>query len=427
MLKGHNQNEPDTQESLAEGSHAMTSRSRSSGGNHYDSHSPSTNGAESSEDHLKAIIENVVEGIISIDDRGIIESINPAALSIFGYELDELIGQNVSILMPSPDRENHDGYLRNYHETGDAKIISIGREVMGRRKNGEVFPLDLAVGEVNLPHRKLFTGIIRDISERKLAEKQLNQLTRSLQEKNKELESVVYVASHDLRSPLVNIQGFSIELSHLCRELESLLGNEDLSDETRNNLERILGEEIPEALQFIFAGVNKMDGLLAGFLNYSRLGRVKMDIRKHNLNDLLNDVLSAMHYQIQKLDAIVELNHLGFCLADKTQLSQVFTNLLDNALKYSKKDERPVIEISSNLSPDGSSLIVQIKDNGVGIREEHFNKIFDIYFQLSPESAAGEGLGLSIARKVISRMDGKIWVDSEFGRGSLFSIALPIE
>src|SRR6266511_5201462 len=117
------------------------------------------------EQRLRAILEAAVEGIITIDERGIVDSINPAACRIFGYAPEEVVGQNVSMLMPSPDREKHDGYIANYLRTGQAKIIGIGREVIGERKDGSVFPMDLSIGEVRLGARRLFTGFVRDISE----------------------------------------------------------------------------------------------------------------------------------------------------------------------------------------------------------------------------------------------------------------------
>ena len=169
-----------------------------------------------SDERLGAIVNTAVEGIITIDDRGTIETLNFAAERIFGYPAAEVVGKNVKVLMPSPYREEHDRYVSDYVRTGKAKIIGIGREVVGQRKDGTVFPVDLAVSEVRLADRRIFTGFVRDITDRKRAEEKLAELARTLAEKNKELETIVYVASHDLRSPLVNIQGFSKELSHSC-------------------------------------------------------------------------------------------------------------------------------------------------------------------------------------------------------------------
>lgn len=379
----------------------------------------------SNADHLNAIIENVVEGIISIDDRGTILSINPAGLEIFGYSADELIGQNVKMLMPAPYKENHDKYISNYLETGEAKIISTGREVVGLRKNGETFPLELAVGEVQLPGRRLFTGIVRDISERKKADLQVQQLTRSLREKNKELESVVYIASHDLRSPLVNIQGFSIELKDSCQRLTQLLASKVQGEKEQTAISEILVDEIPESLEFIFAGVNKMDALLTGFLNFSRLGRVEMKMEKIDLNTMMDEVLSAMKFQIQKEEAAIEVDHLHRCYADSSQLSQVLTNLINNSLKYCPDIRNPEIRIQSSIFHDNSEIILEISDNGIGIREDHKEKIFDVFFRLQPYESEGEGLGLSIAKRIINRMGGRIWVESDFGIGSRFLLTLP--
>ena len=212
-------------------------------------------GRSDTEERLRAILQTAVEGIITIDERGIIESLNPAAEKIFGYPGAEVVGKNVSVLMPSPYRQEHDTYMGNYLSTGQARIIGIGREVVGQRSDGSVFPMDLAVSEVWLADRRLFTGFVRDISERKKAEARLADLAQSLAEKNKELETIVYVASHDLRSPLVNIQGFSQELTRACDRLRHAFADADDSaaPPTRPGSDRevqgLLNQDIPEALE----------------------------------------------------------------------------------------------------------------------------------------------------------------------------------
>ena len=385
-----------------------------------------------SEQRLRAILRTAVEGIITIDEQGRVESINAAAERMFGYTAAEVVGHNVSRLMPSPYREQHDGYLGNYLRTGQAKIIGIGREVVGQRKDGTLFPMDLAVSEVRLANQRLFTGFVRDISERKRAEIRQSELTQSLAEKNKELETIVYIASHDLRSPLVNIQGFSRELARACERLRGRFREEREDAAEPQNLragrgdkevETLLQEDIPEALDYIQAGVVKIDALLAGFLRYSRLGRAALKIEPLSMNAMLASIVRAMEFQIQEAGAALRIENLPDCLGDATQISQVFSNLLENALKYLEPTRPGIISVSARSEPGRSIYVVQ--DNGIGIAREHQPRIFEIFHRLNPSLGSGEGLGLTIAQRILERQSGKIWVESEPGAGSAFHVSLP--
>lgn len=376
-----------------------------------------------SEERIRAILQTAVEGIITIDDRGRIDSVNPAAEKLFGHTASELLGQNINRLMPAPYHEEHDGYIANYRQHGRAKIIGIGREVMGRRKDGSVFPMDLSVGEVHLAGRRMFTGICRDITARKAAEGALAEMARALAEKNKELEAIVYVASHDLRSPLVNIQGFSQELAQACKKIRTLLHSEASRPALRAHLKPLLDEEVPEALQFIQAGVSKIDSLLSGFLRFSRLGRAALSIQPLRLRAMLSDIMAAMEFQVQQAGVRMVLGDLPDCLGDATQINQVFTNLLDNALKYLAPGQPGLISVSGRA--EGNRSVYAIQDNGMGIAPEHQEKIFEIFHRLNPSIGEGEGLGLTIAQRILARQDGKIWVQSTPGGGSTFFVSLP--
>ena len=375
-----------------------------------------------SEERLHAILRTAVEGIITIDERGIVETMNPAAEKIFGWRATEVVGRNVSCLMPNPYSREHDSYLQNYVRGGHAKIIGIGREVKGLRRDGTVFPMDLAVSEVRLSDRRLFAGFVRDITERKIAEAKLEEFAQTLAEKNKELETIVYVASHDLRSPLVNIQGFSQELAHSCDHLRKLLVEPSPST-SGEELRTVLEKDIPESLDFIQAGVVKIDALLSGFLRYSRLGRAAISIRPLDMDALLEAVAKAMEFQIQRAGAKVELRPLPECCGDETHLSQVFSNLLDNALKYLDEKRPGIITVSGEVQ-DGRAVFA-VRDNGIGITLEHQPRIFEIFHRLNPASGEGEGLGLTIAQRLLERQNGKIWVDSTPGKGSVFYVSLP--
>lgn len=628
----------------------------------------STSGAQSptaiseNEERLRAILQSAVEGIITIDERGIIESMNPAAESLFGYKAAEVVGKNISKLMPSPHREAHDDYIKRYLHTGEAKVIGIGREVTGLRKDGSTFPIDLAVNEVHSAGRRFFAGFlrditdrkeaeralsyhaaivastedaifgrdmegrvtswnrgaeslfgysadeiigqpitilvpehrkrleeevvrrtergesiksmevpvvckdgsqveisvtispiresngkiigssivarniterkrmfaalrrqadllhlshdaivvwrlggeienwnrgaeelygypesevlgrishevlqtvfpepwpkieaalrlgnwtgelrhrtrsgkellvaarlqlvggedgvprvletIRDITEQKLAEEKLTALAQSLSEKNKELETIVYIASHDLRSPLVNIQGFSRELIHSCNALRARLAtiSESAND---SEVQRLLDSDIPEAVEFIQAGVTKIDILLAGFLRYSRLGRVALKLDRLEMNVLIENISNAMEFQIKELGVILKVEKLPACRGDSTLISQVFSNLIENAIKY-RSPKRPCkIMISGHV--EHGRAIYCVRDNGIGIAPEHQAKVFEIFHRLNPDATAGEGLGLTITQRILERHNGRIWVESERDKGATFFVSL---
>lgn len=375
-----------------------------------------------SEERMRAILETAVEGIITIDERGHIESANPAAEKLFGYSAEEVLGKNVSMLMPSPYREQHDAYLERYLRTGQARIIGIGREVVGQRKDGSVFPMDLSVGELKFSNRRLFTGIVRDITSRKRAEEQVVEMARTLAEKNKELETIVYVASHDLRSPLVNIQGFSRELEHACERLRELF-KQPVDPKASAEIEQLLTRDVAEAIDFILAGVTKIDTLLAGFLRFSRLGRAALKIEVIEMNQLLSRVVKSMEFQFKKAEAEVRVEQLPACRGDAVQLTQVFSNLLDNALKY--RDPKRPLKITVSGRIENGSTVYTVSDNGLGIAREHQGKIFEIFHRLNPSAGEGEGLGLTIAQRSLERQGGRITLESTPGVGSTFFVFLP--
>lgn len=375
------------------------------------------------EARLRAILETAVEGIITIDEHGQVESINASAVAMFGYTPEEVIGRNVSILMPSPYRKQHDQYLENYRRTGHAKIIGIGREVVGRRKDGTKFPMDLSVSEVRLNRGRIFTGFVRDITSRKTAEEQLEQMARHLAEKNKELEAIVYVASHDLRSPLVNIQGFSKELAQSCDEIRSKLEKPEFEALRDAGLQTALTADIPESVEFILASVAKMESLLSGFLKYSRYGRIDLTIEELDMNRMLAQIARTVEFSVKKAGAILRIENLPACRGDEMQINQVFSNLIDNALKYSDPKRSGRITVSGHET-DGNCIYV-VEDNGVGIDLRHQAKIFEIFHRLNPDVSTGEGLGLTIALRILERHNGKIWIESEPGSGSRFFVSLP--
>jgi signal transduction histidine kinase len=255
-------------------------------------------------------------------------------------------------------------------------------------------------------------------------ERKVKELLKTLRVKNKELESIVYVSSHDLRSPLMNIQGYSSELGRSCGQISNLLTKEKLQTPSRQELDFLLGADIPASLEFITTSAKKMDILLAGLLKLSRLGQTTIEIGPLNMNELLSNVLDGISYQIEQGHVNVDVEQLPWCLGDEGQINQVFTNLIDNAIKYSHPDRKCNIRITG--SRDEQRSVYCVEDNGLGISPAYKEKVFELFHQLNPKaSTVGQGLGLTIVRRIIDRHDGEAWVESESGKGSKFYVVLP--
>ena len=255
--------------------------------------------------------------------------------------------------------------------------------------------------------------------------KEIEQMLDELRYKNKEMEQIVYVASHDLRSPLLNIQGFSKELQESLNQIATILDEIDLPVEARAKFAEPLEEDIPDSLRFILASSSKMDALLSGLLRVSRLGRASINMKELDMNKLISDITETFSYQIKEAKARFPINELPSCRGDDVKINQVFSNLLDNALKYRDR-KRDCIIMLSGKKEDGH-IVYCLEDNGIGIAEKHMDKIFEIFHRLHPgdSDVTGEGLGLSIVRRLIDRHGGQIRVESEPGKGSKFFVTLP--
>ena len=263
-----------------------------------------------------------------------------------------------------------------------------------------------------------------DITDRKQVELERTSLNRQLQEKNRELEQIVYVTSHDLRSPLVNIQGFSNELTRSLGELKDLLRELESPDPLIKQLEQITEDDVPTALKFILSSVTKMDLLLKGLLRLSRLGRAAVNMETLDMNKLLREVGDTLEFQIKEKGANLEIAELPSCQGDRMLLNQLFSNLLDNALKYLDPTRPGVIKVWGKQ--EGTKVIYCVEDNGRGIDPAYHHKIFEIFHRLEPDATTGEGLGLTIVRRILDRHQGSIRVEGEAGKGCSFYITLPL-
>jgi PAS domain S-box-containing protein len=263
------------------------------------------------------------------------------------------------------------------------------------------------------------------ITEKIKNEKYTNNLNAELTEKNQELEQIIYVTSHDLRTPLVNIQGFAKELEKSVIEIEDIvLGNRSEKPD-KEKLSLIVKEDVNLSLDFILKSIGKMDLLLSGLLTLSRLGRTPVNIRELDMNQLISNVLKDFEYLVKERNIEITVGNMFNSYGDDAMVSRVFSNLIENAIKFLDKERRGVIKISS-YREDGN-IIYCVEDNGIGIAAEYQSKIFELFYRLEPTKSKGEGIGLAITKKILFRLNGKIWLESKVGKGTTFYLSLPAE
>jgi len=387
---------------------------------------------------LFAIIDNAIDGIITIDERGKIESINPSACKLFDYIPDEAIGNNIAMLMPEPDKAQHDEYLEPYQRTGKAHMIGIGREVMGLKKDGTIFPFRLGLSEVQYSGRKIYTGFIHDLSREKEAEQQLRdyavQLEREVDDRTMSLKATVKaleeaqahlnatldkekelgllksrfvsIASHEFRTPLTAIT-LSASLIGLYAEPCNPTG-------ILNHVEKIQ------------TGVIGLTAILNDFLSLEKLESGKEQPAFHDF-DLVKlsekvteemQVLAKQHqniiYQHTGISSIINL--------DRNLLKCCIVNLISNAIKYS--GENTFIDFNTEISAEGCTIT--IRDNGIGIPKADQKHLFEAFFRAhNTGEIPGTGLGLNIVARYIDLMNGSVNFESDINHGTTFVILFP--
>lgn len=395
------------------------------------------------ESRLKAIIDNAIDGIITIDQRGIIETVNPAAAKIFGYSAEEVIGKNIKILMPEPDRSKHDEYIENYQKTGVRKIIGIGREVLGKKKDGTTFPFLLSVSEVQLENRIIYTGIIHDISQLKEAENAFRKLNTELEERVQQRTSELFDAIKKLKETNIKQKKAEAEVRKALekeKELNELKSRfvTLASHEFRTPLTTILSstslvskynesgekEKIEKHIQRIKSSVTNLTVILNDFLSLSKLeeGIISNNPSEFNLVELCNELKEEMlpvKKELQEIDCI----HSGpeVVYLDKNIVKNILLNLISNAIKYSEKG---IITISTKVN--STNVLLSVEDQGMGIPEGDKPFLFSRFFRAqNAGNIQGTGLGLNIVKRYVELLNGYINMESELEKGTIFTIEIP--
>jgi len=261
-----------------------------------------------------------------------------------------------------------------------------------------------------------FATITTDISD-------MMQIQEMMIEKNKEMENYLYVASHDLRTPLVNIQGFSQRLKKQSDSIKTLLADKTLEPEILEQLGNITDENIPKTLSFIINNIEKMDTLINGLLQLSRTGRVEMNIQKIDMNKLFAKIFHSLDFQINEARCKFEIDLLPDCYGDGPLLDQLFSNIISNALKYSDSDR--VLKVTVDAKKNYDKVVYAIRDTGKGIAQKNLGKIWDVFYRIDPRSGKnGEGIGLSLVKRIVEKHKGRVWAESKENKGSVFFIEL---
>lgn len=360
-----------------------------------------TSERRASEERLHAVVANAGDGIVTIDSNGLIESFNPAAERLFGYAAAEVVGRNVSLLMPEPHRGRHDGYLERYLRGQGANLIGTVRELSARRKDGSEVPVGLSVGEMVLGGESHFTGVLHDLTQRRRSEARQNALIADLRTMNEELENFAYVVSHDLKAPLRGIGS--------------------LADWLLADYATALDDQGREYLSLMKNRVTRMDALIDGILEYSRVGRTEPSRAPVDLNVLLAQALQLLAPP-PEVTVTVE-GALPVVEGDATRLQQVLQNLIGNAIAHR---HQPHCAIRVFATDQGERWRISVADNGPGIDPRHHERIFQLFQVLTPrDRKESTGVGLALVRKIVELHGGKVWVESRPGEGATFHFTLP--
>jgi two-component system, LuxR family, sensor kinase FixL len=358
--------------------------------------------------HLQSILDTVLDAMVVIDTDGKMLSFNGSAVRQFGYSVEEVLGRNVSMLMPSPYREQHDGYMDRYLATGEKRIIGVDRVVVGRRKDGSTFPMKLAVGETRRGNRIFFTGFIRDLTEREQSAAMLDQARSELARlaRLNELGEMASTLAHELNQPLSAIANYV--------------------QGSRRMLDRIEGE-VPPTLRSALDETAKQALRAGDIIRHLRefVTRGDTDKEPEDINQLVEQAgtLALVGSQERGVKSVFDFSaEGGMVLADRVQIQQVLINLMRNAMEAMRDSERKELTIRTRPI-EGGRMQVEVADTGPGISEEIAPQLFQPFVT---SKAHGMGIGLSISRRIIESHGGELTVSRNTAGGATFVFSLPL-
>jgi PAS domain S-box-containing protein len=355
------------------------------------------------EARFRAVIDTAADGIIIIDTKGTIQIFNPAAERIFGYRPDEVIGRKIEILMPPAHAKRHGQYLERACRASEREALMVGREVEGLRKDGGKLLLELSIGEARQGGTRVFVGIVRDISERKRADRERQRALDELARSNQDLEQFAHVVSHDLQEPLRMVSSY-------CELL-------------RGAYRGRLDDDADRFMDFAVDGAQRMQLLIQDLLAYARVGSRGGAFKKAEVDRSLELALVNLQEAVAESQARLSVDPLPTVFADGVQLAQLLQNLISNAIKY-RRDEPPEIHIS--VEPRGAFWAFAVTDKGIGIEPRFARSIFEVFKRLhSRREFPGTGIGLAICKRIVERHGGEIWLDCEYRDGARFHFTLP--
>jgi two-component system sensor kinase FixL len=357
---------------------------------------------------LRSIIETSPDGLITVDEDGRILSFNPAAEAMFGFAAGEVIGENVNCLMPPPYRDAHDGYMQRYLRTGEKRIIGIGRQVLARRRNGEVFPIDLAVGEVRQADRRRFAGFIRDVSARQAAEESLNELRGELLHVSRlsELGEMASALAHELNQPLTAIINY---LEACCRLLEQ-------PDADRRQTAGLMQKASQQA--------HRAGQIIQQLRKFVAKGETER--RAEPVNEVVREAadLALLGSQHQAVAVAFDLAAgLPAIMIDRIQIQQVIMNLVRNSLEALTQVERRALTVRTR-GEGADSVRIEVIDSGPGLPQDVAERLFQPFVTTK---SGGIGIGLSICKTIVDAHGGSLATTPNPDGGTIFRISLPIE